>query len=112
MGKLSDDDYSEIHWSVSERTGGAGLRGRSSGQSTRQQIERDLLSATEALRKKAPLGKRSGRVTEKPIEVDSRKTENDQRPTVVTTACPDCGLTPGITSTYALLQKLAVARYR
>ncbi|HNI59044.1 MAG TPA: zinc ribbon domain-containing protein [Pseudomonadota bacterium] len=90
MGKLSDDDYSEIRGRYRERAVRV-LRQIDQGQSYEQQIERDLLARREALGKKAPLESASGRVTEKPSEVDSRKTENDQRPTVIATACPDCG---------------------
>ncbi len=96
MGKLSDDDYAEIRGRYRERAVRI-LRQLDQGQSYEQQIERDLAARREATGKK-PASKAASQLVDqatesadaKPTEPTSRPASN-QVPTVIATACPECG---------------------
>ncbi len=86
MGKLSDDDYAEIRSRYRERAVRI-LRQLDQGQSYEQQIERDLAARREALGKKAVPSK----AAPVPTEPTPARVPSNQVPTVIATACADCG---------------------
>ena len=92
MGKLSDADYAEIRGRYRERAVRV-LRQLDQGQSYEQQIERDLAARRQALGRKdltAPGGK-PDEAKEGPGAKVEKTTASDDRPTVIATACAECG---------------------
>jgi len=86
MGKLSDDDYAEIRSRYRERAVRI-LRQLDQGQSYEQQIARDLAARREALGSKAQTAKAPSEGSPQA----AARASSDERPTVIATACADCG---------------------
>jgi uncharacterized membrane protein len=89
MGKLSDDDYADIRSRYRERAVRI-LRQLDQGQSYEQQIERDLAARREAIGKKAAPASKAALATS-PASTEKNRPASDERPTVIATACADCG---------------------
>lgn len=88
MGKLSDDDYADIRSRYRERAVRI-LRQLDQGQSYEQQIERDLAARREAIGKKAAPAKAASATS--PVTTEKARPASDERPTVIASACADCG---------------------